>query len=454
MQRAYADFEELVRPYRLGNVHPRFWGRVQGTGTVMGMFAELLTGALNTNASGLASVASHVETQVLTWCKALLGYPANASGILVSGGSAANLVGLTVARHALARRAGIDVTRDGAVALPSEPVVYGSVESHNSVDRALSLLGLGTAAFRKIPVDSDFRIRVDALEEAIRTDREAGRWPMAIIGNAGTVNTGATDDLAALADAAARHELWFHVDAAFGAWAALSPTLSPRLAGMARADSLAFDLHKWMYVPYEVGGVLVRDATAHRAAFTTGAAGYLGIAERGVEADAHRFNELGPQLSRSFRALKVWLSLKAYGLDAYRRQVEQNVEQAAYLAERITAHPNLELLAPVPLNVVCFRYRPRATDERPNAAAHNASSAGDPSKNSLDRLNRELLMQLHEQGIAVPTSGRIRHAFALRCAITNHRTRRSDLDLLIAQVVELGRRLVREQRHVESVPSP
>jgi glutamate/tyrosine decarboxylase-like PLP-dependent enzyme len=430
--RAYADFRQLVLPYRLGNVHPRFWGRVQGTGTVVGMLAELLAGAINTNGSGLASAASAVEAQVLAWCKALLGFPASASGILLSGGSAANLVGLTVARHEMARRAGVDVATDGLAALPTSPVVYGSTGSHVSVDRALALLGLGTAALRKIPVDDAFRVRVDRLDAAIREDREAGRWPMAIVGTAGTADTGATDDLAALADVATRHRLWFHVDGAFGAWAALSPALGGRLGGMERADSLAFDLHKWMFVPYDVGAVLVRDADAHRAAFRAGEVGYIGAAERGAEADTHRFNELGPQLSRSFRALKVWMTLKAYGVDAYRRQVEQNVEQAAYLAARVVEHPELELLAPVPLNVVCFRYRPAGGPPTPDGAA-------------LDELNRELLMRLHERGVAVPTSGRVRGRYGIRCAITNHRSRRGDFDLLVASVVEIGRELVRER---------
>lgn len=439
-ERAYADFRELVLPYRLGNVHPRFWGRVQGTGTVVGMFAELLTGAINTNASGLASAASHVEMQVLAWCSALLGFPEAASGILVSGGSAANLVGLTVARHAMAGRAGVDVTRDGAGALPVSPVVYASVEAHNSIDRALALLGLGTVALRRIPVDDAFRIRVDVLERAIDEDRCAGRWPMALVGNAGTVNSGATDDLAALADIAARHGLWFHVDGAFGAWAALSPGLRSRLAGMDRADSLAFDLHKWMYMPYEAGAVLVRDAAAHRAAFRTGPAGYLGTSARGAEGDEHRFNELGPQLSRSFRALKVWLSLKAYGVDAYRRQIEQNVAQAAHLARLAEAHPELELLAPVPLNVVCFRYRPAGA--APGVRASGATGTDGADAVDLDAVNREILMRLHEQGIAVPTSGRIRGVFALRCAVTNHRSRREDFELLAERVVALGREIL------------
>lgn len=426
-ERAYADFRELVLPYRVGNVHPRFWGRVQGTGTVMGALAELLGGALNNNSSGLASVASDVEEQVLGWCKTLLGYPAWASGILVSGGSMANLVGLNVARHAAAERAGVDVKRDGVGAFPRRPIVYGSTEVHNSIDRALMLLGLGSGALHRIPVDADFRIIPARLEEAIIADRAAGHLPMAIVANAGTVNTGATDDLEALSDIAARHGVWLHVDGAFGAWAALSPSLAPPLRGLAGANSVAFDLHKWMYVPYDVGAVLVRDPSAHRAAFTVGSAGYIGAAERGVEADAYRFNELGPQLSRAFRALKVWLTFKTYGIDELRAQVERNVAQAGYLAQRVEAHPLLELLAPVPLNVVCFRFAPttrRGVD--------------------LDALNREILMRLHERGIAVPTSTRVRGVFGLRCAMVNHRSMREDFDVLVESVVSMGREIVGE----------
>lgn len=433
--RTYDAFRELILPYRLGNVHPRFWGRVQGTGTVVGMLAELLAGAINTNSSGLASVSSIVEARVLDWCRTLLGFPATGSGVLLSGGSMANLVGLTVARHAMARRAGVDVMRDGTTALPPSPVIYGSAGTHNSVDRALSLLGLGTAAFRKLPVDDAFRVRVELVEAAILEDRAAGRWPMAIVGNAGTVDTGATDDLAALADVAERQQLWFHVDGAFGAWAALSPALAGRVAGMARADSLAFDLHKWMYVPYDVGAVLVRDPALHRGAFRTGDVGYIGAQQRGAEADPHRFNELGPQLSRSFRALKVWMTFRAYGIDAFRRQVEQNVEQAAYLAARVAAHPELELLAPAPLNVVCFRFRP--ADAAPPSDADGEAV--------LDAINREVLMRLHERGLAVPTSGRVRGRYGLRCAITNHRSRREDFDLLVANVVALGREIASGQ---------
>lgn len=426
-EQAYADFRELVLPYRVGNIHPRFWGRVQGTGTVMGMLAELLAGAMNNNSSGLASVASNVEEQVLGWCKTLLGYPAWASGILVSGGSMANFVALNVARHRAAERAGVDVKRDGVHAFPRRPIVYGSTEVHNSIDRALVLLGLGSGALHRVPVDAHFRIIPARLEEAITADRAAGHLPMAIVANAGTVNTGATDDLEALSDIAARHGVWLHVDGAFGAWAALAPSLAPRLRGLAGANSVAFDLHKWMYVPYDVGAVLVRDPSAHRAAFTVGSAGYIGVAERGVEADAYRFNELGPQLSRAFRALKVWLTFKTYGIDALRSQIERNVAQASYLAQRVDAHPLLELLAPAPLNVVCFRFVPVT---RPGI--------------DLDALNREILMRLHERGIAVPTSTRIRGAFGLRCAMVNHRSMREDFDVLVESVASIGREIVGE----------
>jgi aromatic-L-amino-acid decarboxylase len=419
---AYEAFRELVLPYPVGNIHPRFWGRVMGTGTAFGMLAELMAGALNTNGSGLANAASHVEEQVLAWFRELFGFPDAASGIMVSGASAANLVGLAAARTA---RSDGDVLRGGVRVLGRRPVVYCSEETHNSVDRAVALLGIGSDFLRRIPTDDAFRIRIDLLDQAIEADLRVGLRPLCIVGNAGTVGTGATDDLKALSELAIRHGAWFHVDGAFGALAALSPALRGPLAGLERADSIAFDMHKWLYMPYEAAAVLVRDREVHHRTFAASAA-YLGRAARGPEADELRFNEYGPQLSRSFRALKVWLSLREHGVDRYARQIEQNVAQAAYLAARVEAHPELELMAPVPLNIVCFRYRGGVPEDR------------------LDALNAELLMRIQERGIAVPTTGRVRGRFALRVANTNHRSRREDFDLLVESAVAIGREVARE----------
>jgi glutamate/tyrosine decarboxylase-like PLP-dependent enzyme len=258
-------------------------------------------------------------------------------------------------------------------------------------------------------------MRVDELKDAVAADRVAGYRPVCVVGTAGTVNTGATDDLAAIADVCAAEGMWFHVDGAFGALAYLSDKLRPSLSGMERADSLAFDLHKWGYMPYDVGCVLVRDAEAHRAAFATGAS-YLTAMERGPVAGGIRFAERTPELSRGFRALKVWMSLKAQGVDALAALVEQNVEQAQYLAQRIEETPELELAAKVPLNIVCFRYR-RATDDE----------------------NKEILMQVQEQGTAVPSGTVLDGRFAIRVAITNHRSRREDFDALVEAVKSIGR---------------
>jgi glutamate/tyrosine decarboxylase-like PLP-dependent enzyme len=332
----------------------------------------------------------------------------------------ANLTALTVARHA---RSPFDVRHEGVAAAPRPQMLYGSVEMHSSLQRAVEVLGLGNKALRRVPVDEADRIEVAALRRAIDADLAAGSQPICLIGNAGTVNTGAVDPLDQLAEVAGAYGLWYHVDGAFGALAALSPELRPALAGMERADSLAFDLHKWVYLPFEVGCVLVRDAEMHRRTFTL-RPDYLQHAERGPAGGSLWFSDFGIQLTRGFRALKVWMELKNAGVAKMGRLIRQNVEQAAYLAALIQAAPRLELLAPVTLNIVCFRFvAPGLDDER------------------LDGLNRELLIRLHESGVAVPSGTHVRGRYALRCAIVNHRSRREDFDLLIATVESIGEHL-------------
>jgi aromatic-L-amino-acid/L-tryptophan decarboxylase len=418
---AYQDFVDQILPYPLGNIHPRFWGWVIGTGTPFGVLAEMLAATMNPNMGGGDHVANYVERQVLDWCKELLGFPADASGILVSGGSMANFVGLTVARNALA---GFDVRQRGVAAAPQPMTFYGSVEMHSCLQKAVELLGLGNQALRRIPVNADYQINLDALAEAIQADRAAGFHPIGVIGNAGTVNTGAIDDLNSIADLCQREKLWFHVDGAFGALAAVSPELKPLLKGMERADSIAFDLHKWMYMPIEVGGTLVRNEEAHRRAFSL-SPDYLASFERGAAGGPRWFYEYGLQLTRGFRALKVWLSLKEHGIEKYGRVIKQNVDQCRYLADLIDRTPQLERLAPAPLNIACFRFKAEGLDEP-----------------ALNQLNRELLMRLHEQGIAVPTYTMLAGKFAIRVAHTNHRTRYEDFDLLVREVVRLGKEIL------------
>jgi aromatic-L-amino-acid decarboxylase len=414
---AYGELVEHVLPYPYGNIHPRHWGWVNGAGTTLGAFAEMLAAAMNPNCWGGEHGASYVEAQVLDWLKALVGYAPDASGVLLSGGSEANLVGLAAARDARVRG---DVAVEGLRGLDADPVVYCSTETHNSVDKAISLLGLGAIGLRRVPVDEAWRIDVGALRRAIDDDMADGRQPIAVVGNAGTVNTGAIDDLAALAALCTEYDLWLHVDGAFGALAALSPALRPLVTAMERADSLAFDLHKWLQVPIEAACVLVRHAADHRRPFSPPAS-YLATFRRGIASGEHFYAPLGPQLTRGFRALKVWLTLRAHGAAAYRELVEQNVRQARRLEALVRAHEELELVAGASLNVVCFRYAPAGASEA-----------------ELDHLNRELLQRVQESGVAAPSSTALRGRFVLRCAFTNHRTRMEDLDLFVDAVLRLG----------------
>jgi aromatic-L-amino-acid/L-tryptophan decarboxylase len=413
---AYRDFKQNVLPFPLGNIHPRFWAWVCGSGTPGAMLADMLASGMNSNVHGGDHAAIYVEQQVLSWLKQALGYPAEASGLLVTGGSVANFVGLAVARNV---KAGWDVKRAGLT--NSRPlVVYCSSETHNSVQKAVEALGLGSDGLRYIETDRDFRIKMEALRGAVASDRKAGRVPICVVGNAGTVNSGAIDDLKALADFCGSENLWFHVDGAFGATAAISPALRPLLRGMERADSLALDLHKWMYMPYDVGCVLVRSAERHRETFSVQAA-YLDHQDRGLAGGPMWFKEYGLELSRSSRALKAWFSLKEHGLLKFQALVEQNVAQTKYLAEMVEADRRLELLAPAPLNIVCFRFRGGIDDE-----------------NTLTALNKEILLQLQESGAASPSSTILGGRFAIRVANVNHRSRREDFEYLISEVIRLG----------------
>lgn len=430
---AYERFVANVLPYGLGNWHPRFFGWVQGNGTPLAMLADMLAAGMNPHLGGFNQAPAMLERQVVRWFAEWFDLP-GASGLFVTGGTMANVHALACARVAAARRLGQDVRRDGVQhwpgqSAPSPFVFYGSSETHGWAYKAAEWLGLGHRAFRAVPVDSEYRIRLDLLATMIADDRAAGLTPFCVLGTAGTVNTGASDDLDGLAALAARERLWFHVDGAFGALAALSPLVREQVQGMHRADSLAFDLHKWGSMPFECACVLVRDATAHHDAFRNNAS-YLAPSERGPTAGGMYFNERGLDLTRGFKALKVWMQLHADGVSHLGRVITQNVQQVRQLVALIDAHPELERLAPAPLNIVCFRYRPR-----------EAQGVEPVTTEMLNTLNRELLARLQESGVAMPSSTILGESFAIRVAHVNHRTRDHDIESLVQAIVAQGRLL-------------
>jgi aromatic-L-amino-acid decarboxylase len=406
MKTAYEDFQRLVLPYSVGNLHPRFMGWVHGAGTPVGMLAEMLAGGLNANLGGRDHAPIEVERQVIAWAAEMVGMPAGTSGLLVTGTSIANLIGVLVARRAAL---GPAVRTEGLAG--ARLTAYTSAGAHGCIPRAMDMAGLGTDALRLVPVDAAFRIDIPALAAAVARDREAGAQPFLVVGTAGTVDTGAIDDLVALAAFCRAEGLWFHIDAAFGALAMLSPRLRPLLNGIEEADSLAFDFHKWAQVPYDAGCVLVRDPARQMDAFAQNV-DYLRRETRGL-AGGHPWPcDLGPDLSRGFRALKVWMTLRSYGTDRLGVVVETTCAIARHLAERITAEPALELLAPVPLNIVCFRVRGRD-----------------------DAFNAGLVADLHEAGSFAPSTTRIGGVLAIRAAIVNHRTTMEDVDALVDAVL-------------------
>ncbi|RKX94208.1 MAG: amino acid decarboxylase [Spirochaetes bacterium] len=423
-EKIYNDFLEHIMPYPSGNIHPRFWGWVIGTGTPMGALSELLSAAMNSNSGGLDHhSANHVEKKVIEWLKEMMGFPDTGSGILTSGCSASNLIGLTTARNTMAS---YDIRREGINPEKSKMTLYASVEIHSSNQKAVELLGLGSTALRLIPVNEAFQIDLKVLKEAITKDREEGYFPFCIIGAAGTTNTGAIDDLDALADICKKDNLWFHVDGAFGAWAVITAQEKHLVKGIDRADSLAFDLHKWMYMPYEVGCILVRDEKDHRNAFSLTPA-YLthGSGGRGMTGgDLPWFSDYGFQLSRGFRALKVWMSLSEQGINKYSRIIQQNIDQIRYLEELIKTSPELELTVPAILNITCFRYVGTEIDNT-----------------KLNELNKRIEIELQEEGIAVLSVTTIKDQIVLRAANTNHRTKRADFDLLVREVIKIGNKL-------------
>jgi glutamate/tyrosine decarboxylase-like PLP-dependent enzyme len=401
-----------VLPYAIGNSHPGFMGWVQGGGTAVGMMAEMLAAGLNANVGGRDQIPIAVERQILEWIRDLFGFPDTASGLFVTGTSMANLMSVWVARTAFL---GTDVRAKGVADNDKRLIAYTSAGAHGCISRALDLAGLGTNALRLIPMNHRFEMDLGALSGAIAADRANGLTPFFIAGTAGTVDVGAIDDLDGIAEIASLERLWFHVDGAYGALAMLAPDIAPRLRGLERADSVAFDFHKWGQVPYDAGFLMVRDAVLHHDTFAAPAA-YLRRETRGMAANSPWPCDFGPDLSRGFRALKTWFTIKVYGAEKLGGVISNTCALARYLGARIETMPALELLAPVSLNIVCFRYR---------------------SENA-DSVNAAIVADLQESGIAAPSVTTVNGRLAIRAAIVNHRTDTTDIDALLQATLAFG----------------
>lgn len=421
LEQVYRDYRETVAAYPMGNVHPRFWGWYMGASNFTGALGDFLAAVEGTNLGGGNTGASQVEQQVVDWLKEIAGFPKSASGTLTSGGSMANLVAHTVIRNLAA---GYDVRKEGIAALKRPLRFYASDQVHSCHQKALETLGLGSRALVEIATDDHQRIRLDALEAAIAKDRADGLQPACVIGTAGATNTGAIDDLVAIADLCEREALWFHVDGCIGGVLRLAPDHAHLVAGIERAGSVAIDPHKWLHAPFEAGAILIKDPQAHFATFEMHGP-YLQLQERGMIAGKF-LADYGLELSRGFRALKIWMAFKEQGAAKFGRLISQDIGHARYMASQIEAHPRLELIAPVDLNIVCFR--------------HVA-----PDEDAAKVLNTEIMLRIQERGLALPSDTTVNGRHGLRCAFNNHRTRREDIDGFLSDVLSVAEEILLEQ---------
>jgi aromatic-L-amino-acid decarboxylase len=406
-----SDFDELLKvfreaivPFSRQNAHPRMFGYVQSPGTPLAAFADLLASTLNANLTVWRSAPAPVELERLTidWIRKILGFNADARGLFVSGGSIANLAALAAARQA---------KHDSSGRL----CIYASSETHFSVAKAAALLGIGRENVRHVAIDERFKIRLDDLVAKISADLEAGYVPFCVVANAGTVNTGAVDSLADIREIADRFQLWMHVDGSYGAFAILSESARNLFAGIERADSIALDPHKWLYLPVDVGCIIYRDPEIARTAFAHEAEYTRIIGEKADEAFA--FWDYGPELSRRFRALKVWMLLKGVGLDSLGAAIEKNLACARYLESMVQASDDFEMAAPVELSIFCFRHLPVQLRKE--------------SAQAIDAFNERLLIALQRDGSSYLSNATLNSRFALRGCVLNYRTTLRDMEILL-----------------------
>jgi aromatic-L-amino-acid/L-tryptophan decarboxylase len=418
----YDGLRDTLLRYPMGNIHPRFFGWYMGSSIFTGALADFLAAVDGSNLGGGDTAAAMTDIQVVDWLRELMGFSEGSGGTLTSGGSMANLVGLTVARNAMA---GVDVRAEGVTNLPKPLRYYASDQVHSAHQKSVEMLGLGSKALRLVPTDDDFRMDVAALARMITEDRAAGLQPACVIATAGTTNTGSIDDLVAIGALCRREGVWFHVDGCIGAFLRLAPASRALVEGIELADSLALDPHKWLQTPFDCGCALVRDGKRQFDTFTLHGH-YLQVTTRGIFAGPF-MADYGFELSRGFRALKLWMALKEQGVEKFGALVDQHVGMGRYLADLVRANSRLELMAPAPINIVCFRFR----------------GAGG-TEDQLRALNTEIMLRIQESGVALPTDTTLRGRHSLRAAIVNHRTRPEDLQILVAEVLRWGEALQAE----------
>ena len=420
----------LLFQHSLFNGHPRFWGYITGSPAPLGILGDLLASAVNPNVGAfvLSPVATEIERQAVQWVAELIGFPADCGGIMVSGGNMANMVGFLAARRA---RAPWDIRQHGLRNGPAQLVVYASRETHTWIQKAADLFGLGLDAIRWIETDERLRMRVAALEQAIVADRAAGHVPMLVVGTAGSVSTGAIDQLGEVAAICKRHDIWFHVDGAYGAPAAVLPEASPDLKALSLADSVAVDPHKWLYAPLEAGCALVRDAKHLADAFSFHPA-YYHFSDGGDGETPTNFHEFGLQNSRGFRALKVWLGLRQSGRDGYVRAIRDDIALAESMYRAVQSHPELEAFT-LGLSIATFRYVPA-----------DLTLTGPEREQYLNELNTALVTRLQADGELFVSNAVINGAYVLRACIVNFRTAQADVLAVPEIVVRTGRSVIAE----------
>ncbi|HEY6189158.1 MAG TPA: aminotransferase class V-fold PLP-dependent enzyme [Pyrinomonadaceae bacterium] len=429
LEQLMEDCRAIIRASR-HNGHPRFFGYVASPSTPVGAFADLLASALNVNVTSWRSApaATEIERTVVRWLSTLVGYGEDAHGLLTSGGSMANLTALLIAHRS--RTPEGSVSRRGLWAHSQPMTVYASDQVHMSIPKAADVLGLGRDQVRIVKSDEKFRLDVRDLRAHLDGDAARGLLPFCVVASAGTVNTGAVDPLAEIARVSDEYGLWFHVDGAYGALGALDERKRPLFEGIARADSLALDPHKWLYAPVDTGCLLVRDEEQARRAFQSGEADYIKVHEE-TTAESYAFWDYGVELSRRFRALKVWMMLSYYGARRVRAAISEDNELAAYMSERIREAEDFELLAPVSLSICCFRYVPPAVRERLAAAGSEERAQLDAG---LDALNASLMHSVQRGGRAYLSNVTLAGRYGLRACIVNFRTTREDIDRTLAIV--------------------